>query len=162
MPAFEVSRGASPIKIIRKTTDQTLTQSNTTLQDVSELKLSLAVNEVWEIEAILLLSGSSTNADFKIAWTGPNGATATWSNESGANSAWVNQTTANSPPAMKAITDSVSIGADAVTFGARFRGIFAADSSHAGTIQLQAAQASATAENNKVLTNSLLRAMKLA
>ena len=64
-------------KIVRKTADQSVTNSTTLVND-THLKIALIANEVWVFEACLF-TGGPTAGDIKIAFTVPAGATLKWS-----------------------------------------------------------------------------------
>ncbi len=61
-------------KYVTKTADESVT-SSTAYQDDDDLLLAVGANEVWLVEAIILIKSNST-ANFKLKWTVPSGATA--------------------------------------------------------------------------------------
>lgn len=148
--------------VVRKTADETVNNSST-LQNDDHLKFPIEASEAWFVEAVLLTTGASINADFKFGWTAPASATASWNvvgvaNTSNFNFVAVGTTTANN--GMLAIGGTSNIGSLAGTAPVIIAGWFVAAAT-AGTIQLQWAQAAATAEDNKVLANSFLRIRRL-
>ncbi|MBI2639308.1 MAG: LamG domain-containing protein [Candidatus Sungbacteria bacterium] len=60
----------------RKSSDESVT-SSTTLQNDDELKLTLAANQTYTVDAVVFASSASSNPDLKIAFTVPSGATMT-------------------------------------------------------------------------------------
>jgi hypothetical protein len=145
-----------------KAADETVNNS-VTLQNDDHLFFPIEVNEVWYAEALLLCSGASTTADFKFGWTGPTGATSQWGSQALAGSSGYNNTATTTDPGRSlTFADSVALGARAATIILTLGGWFFADATHAGNIQLQWAQNTATVENNTVLKNSLLRLRRIA
>lgn len=153
--------------VVRKTADQTLTQSNTTLQNVTDLLVPIEVNETYFVEAFLFLNAASNSSDFKLGWTGPTGASATWGvvinrGEGVAGGTWVGVAPANGAQGIVTLADPVAVGSASGTTALAIAGVFTADATHAGNIQFQASQNTSTAEDNKVLKNSLLRIRRVA
>lgn len=148
----------SPGRVV-KTADETVNNS-AVLQDDDHLFFPVEANESWYVEVTALMTAVSATADYLIGWSGPAGATATWSHDSGANSAWVNVAVGGTPNTMKTLSDTVTVGALAGTFGTRFSGVFNS-SATAGTIKFRWAQNTQTAENSKILLGSNLRLTRL-
>lgn len=63
-------RAMGPHLIVRKTSDESVT-SNTTLQDDNDLIMSLAANEIWRFDYVLLAEGAA--GAINIGWTFPSG-----------------------------------------------------------------------------------------
>jgi hypothetical protein len=146
--------------IVRKTADETVNNS-AVLQNDDHLFFPIEPNERWWVEAFLLVQGLSGTPDFNLGWTGPAGATALHALEQNTNSAWSEVGTGGTPVAMKTIAQALSVGTGNSTFGLSFRAHFFAGA-NAGTIRMQWAQATATAEDLKVLADSFLRLKRLA
>lgn len=151
---------------IVKTADQTLTQSSTALQNVTDLVIPVEPNERWFVKAWLLCQGASATADWKFGWsTTATGTTANWGLLSAANtssgSGWLGMTTATTPTALRSISQVGNTGGMNGILGIALMGQFLV-STTAGNIQLQAAQDTATAENNTILAGSFLELARLA
>lgn len=145
--------------LLRKTADFTLPQSDVTLDspnsDVPQLSWPVEINEIWVVESLLRLQGVSTVADIKFDFALPAGAT--FEIQHGSNSAGVG------PGGAVTVVSAVEI-AMAVTAGITFARIVAYIyvAGTAGTAKLRAAQNTSTAENVKVLINSILIPRRLA
>ena len=63
-------------KLVRKTADQTVTNSTTLVND-THLKFAIRANEEWAFEAFLIVGGP-TAGDIKVAFTIPAAATLAW------------------------------------------------------------------------------------
>lgn len=133
---------------IRKPTTESVT-SSTTLQNDDHFFFSVAANEIWVIQLILILTGSSAG-DFSYGWTGPAGATlqnlAALAISVGDVIAWDYSTTrgvggGNTPFLMNEL---------AVIGGT------------AGTVQFQWAQAVSNATATNVAANSVLLAHRVS
>ncbi|MBI4160711.1 MAG: LamG domain-containing protein [Candidatus Yanofskybacteria bacterium] len=72
----DVPSFAAELLKARKSSDESVT-SSTTLQNDDELKLTLAANKTYTIDAVIFATSASSNPDFKIAFTVPSGATMT-------------------------------------------------------------------------------------
>ena len=140
---------------IRKTGDQTLTQSSTAFQNITDLALTLLANEIWFFQVYLDLSAQSVNADFKFDWVVPSGAT--YKIQRGGDASGVAAGVNPGPVA----TNFITIGAISGEFMARLDGFITVGSTP-GSAQLRGAQNTAQAEDNKVLTNSFILGRKLA
>ena len=142
---------ADPHKIVRKTSDQTVNNSSVFVDD-SELKFSVAANEIWEFLFLLKLN-TYTGVDWKGTITVPAGAEANIRGSFPLTSI-VNWLAAGD-------TVSTVATADRTNGAAMVAGIYVGGA-NAGTVQLQWAQVNAFALNTKVLTNSVLIAHKIA
>jgi hypothetical protein len=67
---------AGLVPAVMKTADQTVT-NNSTLQDDAELLLPVVANATYEMNALVIYSGT-TAGDCKIAWTAPAGSALDW------------------------------------------------------------------------------------
>lgn len=67
---------AGLVPAVMKTLDQTVT-NNATLQDDTELLLPVVANATYEMNALVIYSGT-TAGDCKIAWTAPSGSALDW------------------------------------------------------------------------------------
>ena len=152
-------------KIVRKTADETVNNSNT-LQNDDHLLIAIGANEVWLVELFLLQQSVSVNSDFKMGWSYPTGCSIKWGSDQvnigGARvHPWLSVESSNIPEAIKIETDSLSVGTSNLIQGIRVTAIVI-NGATAGNLNLQWAQNTATAEDTKVLTNSCLIAFKLA
>ena len=124
--------------------------NSTTLVDATGLGFSIAANEVWFVQAYLLVQGVSITADWKFGWTYPASATADWgflAPGAAAQPGYGTPGVAGTATAMLAITDTLSVGGLNARQGIGLGGVFSAAAT-AGTIQLQFAQNTATVENS--------------
>lgn len=138
----------SSIEVVRKTSDETVNNSST-LQDDDELLASLAANETVSFQCIIhYISG--TTPDFKLAFTVPTSATLRWGL---AGSKFVSGSSSASN------TISSSGGDETVDGTAGNNSLLPSgvvvNSTNAGDLTLQWAQATANASDTKVLTNSV-------
>lgn len=124
--------------------------NNTTVADIPGLSFAIAANERWFVLVRLIVSAASINSDIKLSWTFPTSCTADWGFDGIAGAGqpgYGGWTTGSTPNLIAAISDTVTAG----TVGGGSVGYALAanflNSSNAGTIQLQAAQNTATAEN---------------
>ena len=145
--------GLTSIQMIRKTADQTLTQSSTTLQNVTTLLAALAANEVVMFHVRILHTAASATADIKFAFTIPAAATLSWNFASGMQ--WTAADTAN-------LTVDISTSGGSEPWGggsaSRTTDIFGivVNGANAGDLQLQAAQNTSEAVDVIVKANSYL------
>lgn len=144
---------------ILKTSIQTVNNSNILVNDTA-LFFPIEVNEQWYVEAILQAQGASVNADFAVGWSVPTGCTMSWGVV--ASGMFVGVTVASTPTALKTTGSGGAFGALAGTTAVIVAGWFTADAAHAGTVNFQWAQSTATAENNSILAGSILRLRRLA
>ena len=162
---FSVPAGGGPT-IVPKTADETVNNS-AVLQNDDHLLLAIAANEVWLVEVTLLIQGASANADFKCGWAYPTGCTIKWGHlakdtAAASGSGFMPSGGALTTPIVIATETSVLVtGLANIICGAVYRAIVI-NGATAGTLNLQWAQNTATAEDTKVLANSCLIAHKLA
>lgn len=147
---------------VAKTAAQTLTQSNTTLQNLTSLVFPVEASEVWFVEAWLLLTDANTTADWKFGWTAPAGATAAWGMLSSVNVAGSLLTAglAQTPLVTLSLADVAQEGGGGVTHPTMLAGWFTMGA-NAGNVQLQAAQNTSNASNNTIEAGSFLRLTRL-
>lgn len=145
-----------------KPANQTLTQSSTTLQDVTGLSFALAASTSYAIEVHLLLTAAGTAADWKTGWTFPTSCTMFWGpyGQGGSLFFWIPVGTGTTPDTILTEADTYSFGSAAATTGIIFRGIVR-NSTNAGTLQFQASQNTSSATDNTVLKDSYLKIRKL-
>jgi hypothetical protein len=139
-------------KIVRKTADETVNNSDV-FQDDNHLLLALGANEVWYIDAFLLTSSASSGTpDLKYNATVPAGATI------------YTRSIATNATGTLAEIESGSGGTFLGDTNVRFKSIHfvVINGANAGNFQLQWAQNTATAEDTKILTNSVLFGHKVA
>lgn len=140
-------------KVIRKTADQTVNNSDE-LQDDDELFLPLGANEVWAF-ILLLIENSSETADIITGFAVPSGAVYT---------GWVTLRDINDQLEGRpfATEDTISMsGVGVAQIPGLFTGIVI-NGATAGNLQFQWSQYIPEESDTKVLANSLLLAWKLA
>lgn len=149
------------LAIIRKTADETVNNSST-LQNDDQLLLPVLANEVWRVEASLLLSATTTAADFKFGFTVPTGATLYWGAGSGFDAAsWSGQDASSTVlPALTSGSTLLQGGLNGIKV-LSLRAIYIG-AANTGNVRLQWAQNTATASDSKILANSCLIATKLS
>ena len=141
-------------KKIRKTSDETVNNSNT-LQDDDELLLAVGANEVWTIEAILRLS-CKTASNFKYAFTIPVAGSFL-----GYDCAIISDDGKDYWGPVDLETPRNVTTATMVDDWLYIKGMYVGGA-NAGNIQLQWAQLTAEVEDTLVLTNSYMLAHKLS
>jgi hypothetical protein len=144
--------GVHGIVVARKAADQTLAQSSTTLQNITDMLFPIGANETWEF-TILFVSNSGTTPDLKVFFTDPSGAT---------HHAMILGQNAGGGTTIDWITDtarSVRGGASDIMI-AMIRGIVV-NGATAGHVQFQAAQNTSDASDTKILANSLIIARQI-
>jgi hypothetical protein len=143
-----------------KSVDQSLTVSSTTFQNVTDLSVSLAADEIWWFEAMLRMNSANATMDAKFKWTVPAGCTMEWGvpgQGSNFTQGFMTAGSGQTPTGFLAAGDSGIFGsAAAVNYGLFFMGWIYMGST-AGTVQLQAAQNTSDAGVLKVLQHSMLR-----
>lgn len=143
---------------VRKTADETV--QNNTLQNDDHLKFPIEPNEVWFVEAFLKVRSVSVNSDFLVGWNfSAAGMTATW-DLNGPQGTWGAVALATTVPTARGIAGSRAQGSANGDYGVLVAGWFE-NGANAGTLNLQWAQNTTTAEDTKVLTNSNLRIRRL-
>ena len=139
---MENTSGILGMKIVRKTVDETVNNSNT-IQDDDELGLTVAANEVWIFDT-LIIAATLITSDFKFQFSIPTGATLYYQDtgNTSASNAW----TQTNIPSISAPNDNILL---------KFRGILI-NGATAGDIKFRWAQNTATVEDTKVLANSTI------
>ncbi len=151
---------AGPHLIARKTADETVA-SSTTLQDDNHLLLTVAANEVWQVEYQLRVIALTAAVGIKLAWTFPtsgevNMGTTYEDTTNIASSFTVHATT--SPSGVMALgVANVSSDVNPITINGFYVG-----GGTAGTLTLQWAQNTSNATATTLKANSTLWAVKLA
>ncbi len=152
-----------------KTIDETINDS-AVFQNDNELVFTLVANTSYVFELLLLLNAVSVTPDFKFQWTVPAGATMFWGppvvvRPGGANptvwaSYWGSVPSGMVPNAL--LTEASTIVEEGIngTRGVVYSGIVRCAGT-AGSLQLQWAQNTQTAEDSKVLKDSYLKIRKL-
>jgi hypothetical protein len=144
--------------INRKTSDQSVT-SSVTVVDCTTMFLPLLANEVWEF-SFNIVYGAATTGDIKFGFTFPASgridATTAWRDNTGAIQlqSWTGTTTPSSAFNVEGLGT-----ANRVFYP--IRGIFT-NSTNAGNLQLQFAQATSDAGASTVYTNSTVWGARLA
>ena len=145
-------------KIARLTGNFNMTQSNTVLENITGLSFAIAENEVWEMYGVLQLQSPSTTSDFRVGWTGP------VSLSTSLPAFLVPNTPGAANPRFELVSYGSYIqcgGVAATPIPVQVSGLLV-NGATAGTVQLQIAQNTSTAELNQVLTGSYLRARRIA
>lgn len=128
---------------VRKTADE-IVNNSLVVQNDDHLLLPVEANEVWKFELLALVNCVTATPGTRFIFTGPAGSTITWWNAT-------NDGNGLSNPVAAQVTFSNPAGIS----GIRLAG-WIANGATAGTLRLQWAQRVATAEDTKVLANSLL------
>jgi len=148
-------------EVIWKAATETVNNS-AVLQNDDDLLLTMAANEVWLVELMLLLESASATPDFKFGWTYPVACTMYWGysggEPAGARPTWSG---IGAVLVLRIQTDEMIALAVAGVIGLRITAIVT-NGANAGTLQLQWAQNGATAENSSILINSCLIAHLLS
>lgn len=144
----------------RKTADQSVTNSTTLVND-TELFLSVAANRTYVIDSFLIYDGAGATA-FKLAFTGPSGATFDWwqDGNSGGNSA-ASGTTWWGYNQIGTTNSTYGAAGAGSKLACRPAGILIVGA-NAGTFQLQFAQGSSSATATHLFTGSCLWARWVA
>ena len=160
----EIDVPAGPT-VVRKTADE-IVNNSTTLQNDDHLFITLGANEVWLLQLFLLLISPTTTPHHKFGFAYPSGCTMSWGDIRGSTTAgtygrWI---TAGEQTIDGLLLETglayATPYAGATTYGLLIDCIVK-NGSTAGTLNLQWAQVTATAEDTKVLANSCLVAHKL-
>ncbi|MFF1684600.1 hypothetical protein [Streptomyces sp. NPDC058254] len=156
---YDLARGAQPISIVRKTADETVTNS-ITVQDDDQLTVAVAANSVYTVESFLIYDGDTTG-DFRLTFTGPSGAAMDWTpnGASASQSAGTGSIKLERQPlGVESTLGASGAGAKAVAMP---RGLLSTGGT-AGTLTLRWAQATSSATATTVFANSWLRLTKIA
>lgn len=141
-----------PLRVVRKTTSQTVNNS-TTLVDDAQLQLDLVASSTVYFEAIIRYNGDSS-ADIKIAFVGPTGSTIRWDNY---NSVYVSAgdvITASTTEVTEATTRPFGCVAGVRTLNIRG---YVQTSTTAGPLKMQFAQNTAVVADTTIQFNSVLK-----
>ena len=143
--------------IIRKTTNETVNNSNT-LQNDDELAWTVGASDVWLIHAYLMFTGT-TAADIQFGWTGPASGVFSWGfPHSAGDGSWSDAGTV----ALETIATAGATPLNNTSLhGAMLLGIYSGGGT-AGTLQLQWAQVAAEATDLIMFANSCLVGWRLA
>jgi len=155
-------------KIIRRSADTATRASVTALanDDASggTLAWAIAASEVWAFFAAIAVTATGSTTDFKCGWSVPASATMLWgamgSQSNNVTGFGASPTTA-SPIALLTESGALSVGSANLTFGVNIQG-WVVNSTNAGTVTFQWAQAASSAETIKVLANSHIVAYRIA
>ena len=148
--------------------DQTATQSNTTLQNVTDLVFPLAASTQYLVKGVLFFSGANTTHDVKTGWTYPVDCTMKWGPSVSLSTSavgniltyWSPANTGITPDALLAETDTFSFGSMNGTFGCLLFAIVT-NLTNAGNLQFQFSQNSSSATDLKILKGSSFEIVKL-
>lgn len=137
-----------------KTADEVVNNSET-MQDDDHLQFAIGANEKWLVEVLLNVAGVSQNADFKVGWAYPAGASHKWQG----NNNWSSTAVGAAPNALGTATQSAGLGNSEIAL--LFRGWVQAGAT-AGIVKFQWAQNTKTAEDVTVKAGSMLRLRRVA
>lgn len=146
-----------------KTGDQTLTQSNTTLQNVTTLVHALTANKTYWATYQLILNTVSTTPDIKFGFTYPAGCTMVWGANAGelstenaiTSTTWAATDSVRTPTVALIETDVPDCALINGTTIVQYKAIVK-NAGNAGNLQIQAAQNTGDASDVKILTSSFL------
>jgi hypothetical protein len=144
--------------------DITAIQSQTTLQDVTGLGVSIGASstEIWLVRYTVRLNAANTTMDLKLGFTGPASCTLKWGTTGGVVAGWGGVASGSTPAALLTESDTLSVGSPAAAdFGAVIEAIVFGGGT-AGTVQLQYAQNTSDAGTLQVKKGSCVEAIKLA
>lgn len=143
----------------RKSADQTLTPSSTTLQNVSELSVSVSASTNYDFEAVFLYD-TGTTPDIKLAFTFPAGATLSYG-PGGYLATGINFESFFTAVHRQASGTSFAVGGlgAGTVAGVHVQGTLIV-STTAGTFQVQAAQNTSNASDTIVKADSRIRLTK--
>ena len=150
---------------VRKTADETVNNSSV-LQADDELKLNVGANEIWILTLYILQQSVSTTANIKFGWTVPAASSLKWGSDSMTGTAGqvgsgpLSTAKPGGGVAVSTEADSVVLATGNFTQLLRLTGIYIGGA-NAGTVNLTWAQLTATIEDTKILTNSILVAQKI-
>lgn len=154
--------GAEAVTTLRKTANQTLTQSNTTLQNVTGLVLPVAANETWLFEMTVFVTAAAATMDLKMGWTVPASTTMLWGAMGDSTSAlFLARPVGSNPLALLAEGATQSVGSAALTFGFKVYGKINVAGT-AGNVQFQASQDASIAADITILEDTTLVARRIA
>jgi hypothetical protein len=146
-----------------KTADQTLTQSDTTPEDVTGLSQAVEASRRYRIEVMLLTNAANATSDWKFGWSGvPAGAAGLWGGIAGGGTAdFAVQGAATNQKALADFTATIAAGSAGVTGGFLIVG-YLKTAGTAGTLQFQASQNTSNASDNKILEGSSMLLLPLS
>jgi len=150
-----------------KTADQTATQSNTTLQNITDLVFPVEALKQYLVKGYLHFLGANTTHDLKIGWTYPASCDIKWgplptvaNADTIVDAYWAPVALNATPPALLEETETLEMGTGAVTNGVLLYAIVT-NSVTAGNLQLQFSQQTSSATDLKILKGSTLEIIKL-
>jgi len=161
----DVRTGIHGRVVIRKSADQIVNNSDTLVND-THLVLPIGANDVWLVKLTLLYNAPSVNSDLKLGFAYPTNCIITWATvyfSTTGSFAWIAQTNPLGTPTVVLLTQTSTSSAPLMigTLGIQIIAIVA-NGANAGNINFQWAQNTATAEDTKLLANSILEATRLA
>lgn len=151
------------------TATQTATQSNTTLENVTDLVFPIEASTQYLVRGYLHFLGANTTHDIKMGWTYPTSCDIKWGPNwqsaalyANIKSYWTAYASgdAQTPDALLEETDTVSAGSGVVTHGAIITAMVT-NSTNAGNLQFQFSQNASHASDLKILKGSCLEIIKL-
>lgn len=153
--------GIGQVKTAHKAADTTR-NSTVTLTDDPDLTFAVAANEVYIVQATLLLDGGVT-PDYKFGWSYPVGTTMNWGAVGGTPTSWEATATSTGQSPLKIETGTLGQGA---TSGSVVCGVIlhvvVAVGANAGAVALQWAQNVSDAANTTIKAHSSLVAVRVA
>jgi hypothetical protein len=152
--------GAGSVTTVRKTADETVNNSNT-LQNDDHLFFTANANTTYQLDLYLMVQSASVTADWKWDLTLPSG-TYYWANDadpanSGEGPGWGSRAAGTGSAAALSSGELTHGGGTNNPKGIHLMAILVIGGT-GGTVQFRWAQNVATAEDNVLLTNSLLKA----
>lgn len=162
LDAHTTAASAHGVTVVRKTADETVTNS-TTLQDDNHIVLPVLANETWHFRLVLFLTAPDTDPDWKFGWTVPASATMLWSFTSGVATiaSFSAQATTGTPAAMLTEGGTATMGSQNVNHGAVVEGVIRVAGT-AGNVQFQWAQNTADLVGSTILEDSHIIARRIA
>lgn len=165
----EFTSAFTPSKSGAVITDQPLTSSSTTLQNLTNLSFAIngVTNQIWFVEVYLIFVTANATMDGKFAFSVPGAVTGDlFGHNSGSTSlgygTWGPQTTATSATtSANSLTTAVAFGSVNARFGVSFSAIVI-DGGTSGTVQAQAAQNTSDAGAITLKKGSCLLARRVA
>lgn len=136
--------------------------NTTTVSNDNELTLTLPPNGIYEIESRLFVDAASTNPDIKVRYSTSNVTELQWRNSLGHGTGTTSVYNSNSIHfTPKYINTDANYGMTAAGYASIWEVFIVSTGSNQGTITLQYAQVSATAENITMKANSLIKYTKI-
>lgn len=147
--------GSGSWTYIRKTSDETVNNSNTP-QDDNELVIPVATSSIYEFEFVLFCEATGTAADWRFGFTVPSGTTMLWGLHGDGGTKFSGGSAAQSSISLNDAAAVDNTGSNNGISGKIIRGIIVTAGT-SGNVTLQWAQNSVTAANSTVKANSFVK-----